>query len=150
MIELRNLILLTQTNAWSNAIRRQNWPFRTTWALDIDDLIAEAALRPGSMAIVEIPDSKIAKFCREFAKLNNSPYDLGLLAVGSHQLHGWEFAIRAVGFSDIFWSTSQVKRIEDLAVRHFQNNPLANRTLEERFRIDLPWKPVTTTSPYVE
>lgn len=139
-----NLILLIRSDAWTTAIRRQSWPLRIGWAVSIDDALSEAAQAPGSIAVIEFSGRESAGQFEELAILTNNPYHLGILAVGDHSLPPWRRLLISLGFTDAFWSTTQVDRLGQLACRHAGNTIAAPESLEQRIDAELPWKPVAT------
>ena len=136
------LILWTSSDSWASLFRRKQLPYKVTFALDFGDLLNEARRVPGSLAIVELNSESVEEHCKRFAKLCNNPYDLAFLAVGDCQLLRCKTAIRAVGFRELFWTTSQVNKIEEWVRQYFQTIPADTFTLEERLELGLPWKPV--------
>ncbi len=138
-----NLILLTCSNAWTSAIRRQQWPLRVSWAINIDDMLIEAARRPGSTAVIEMSGDFSTRKFEALALLSNNPYDLALLAVGDYSLYRWQRLLISLGFADFFWSTTQVVRLGEVALRHGRRASAIPESLEQKIVSDLPWKPVS-------
>lgn len=145
MNNLRNLILLTQSNVWPSAIGRQEWPIRLSLAISIEDLLLEAARRPGSVAVVEFSGKPPTLQFGQLAELTNTPYDLGLLAVGNFMIARWRELLISVGFDEVFGSTTEVGRLGELAHRHFDAVGASSDSLEHRIQLDLPWKPVMSS-----
>jgi hypothetical protein len=138
-----NLILLIRSNAWAAAVRRQKWPLRIRWAISLDDLLTEASRQPGSTAVIEFTGNPSVRQFEELAQVTNTPYHLNWLAVGDHSLERWRRILISLGFSDVFWSTTQASRLGELAHRHGLNSVAPTESLEQRIRAELPWKPVS-------
>lgn len=137
-----NLIVLSRTRAWESAIRKQDWHFNVTWALDFDDIELEAAAHPGSAAVIEFSTEVASSLISQLVDLANSPYHLRLLVVGDHEAFQWRRQLLATGVAGFFWTPTQVRLIGKLAERHFTTMTGQLQTLEERVWADLPWKPL--------
>ena len=145
MNELQNLILLNTPDTWSSAIKRQGWPVRLTWAIDIADLHSEALNRPGSFGIVGLGAENLPREIASFSGLLNNPFELTLVAVGSGEIVGLKGELRTVGFADVFGSTTEIAQLGQMIEQHFRHRSGQDLPLEERIQRDLPWKPLRTS-----
>ena len=139
---LARVITLTRTDRWSS-ILRQRWPVQQRIvALDWSDLVGEARLWPGSVAIVEVDAANFEAACRYAVEWRRQVNGCPLLAVTDLASPDMAGALAAAGVLGTFDSPLAASRLCRLVAKYFQSVEPTQTEVEASFGQRLPWKPL--------
>lgn len=132
------LLILASSSTWQSALKRTNFRCPTVWALDENDLVAEAIRYPNAAAVIELSVARSDHFC----KLSPLFWPArGIFVVGAPQIRSAENALRSLGIAELFYAPADLKRLVRMIERHNQTQSHREpaETLEQKIERELPW-----------
>ena len=129
-------LLMAHSVAWQAALKRSFRGLATVWALDENDLVAEAIQHPEATVVFELPASRADKF----AKLQPLFWPKKpIFVVGNTEIRSAEASLRSLGVIDVFYAPADLKRLINLIQRHNQKYRGVSERLEIEIERNLPW-----------
>ncbi len=142
-----HLLVFNASDRWSGAIRSglaeyaENDQIRmATFALKEFD--EATSLYPRRLCAIDFTTHEDAEFQRVLCDIWPQLYGAPVFCLGDYRFEYHSIDIKATGFCECFWSTSQVRRLVSLASNHFANSVSPEAELEQLVSRDLPWTPI--------
>ena len=132
------VIVLATSKAWQAAIEREFPAAMLIWALDENDLLAEAERYTNSAIIVECvagSDGTATKWLKLVLE-----HQRRLFVVTSIQHSVQAERLRALGVADVVVAISESGRLHKLIRRYNALLPEPNLSLEQQIESALPWR----------
>ena len=133
------VIVLATSKAWQAAIEREFPAAMLIWALDENDVLAEAGQYPDSAIIVECSETSdtTATKCLKLVL----EHQRRVFVVSGIQQSAQAERLRAIGVADVIVAISESSRLPTLVQRHNALAPEHNLSLEQQIESALPWRP---------
>ena len=129
-------LILAHSAAWQAALKRSFRGLVTVWALDENDLVAEAIEHPEATVVFELPAARADKF----AKLQPLFWPKKpIFVVGDTEIRSAESSLRSLGIIDVFYAPADLRRLINLIQRHNQKHQGVSERLEIEIERNLPW-----------
>lgn len=130
------LLILAHTNTWQAALKRVISQRRSVWALDENDLVAEAISHPSSAIVIEISSSSVDRF----VKLQPLFWPRRqIFVVGDRQIRSAEKSLRSLGIVEVFYASADLQRLVRMVDIHNRLFPGPPVDLETEIEQRLPW-----------
>lgn len=130
------VLILAHSSSWQSALKRTNFEYPTVWALDENDLVAEAIQYPHAAVVIELPASR----SDHFSKLQPLFRPLRrIFVVGDSQIRSGEKRLRSLGIAEVFYAPADLKRLSSMIKRHNQTYRGPQESLEKEIERKLPW-----------
>lgn len=130
------VLILAFSSSWQSALKRANFECPAVWALDENDLVAEAISYPHAAVVVELPEVR----SEQFSKLRPLLWPIRrIFVVGDSQIRSAEKWLRSLGIAEVFYSPADLKRLSRMIKRHNQTYQGPEESLEEEIERKLPW-----------
>ncbi len=130
------VLILAFSASWQSALKRANFECPAVWALDENDLVAEAIAYPSAAVVVELPEVRSEQFCK-LRPLFWPPRRI--FVVGDSQIRSAEKWLRSLGIAEVFYVPADLKRLCRMITRHNQTYPGPAESLENQIHRQLPW-----------
>ena len=129
-------LILAHSVAWQAALKRSFRGLATVWALDENDLVAEASQHPEATVVFELPAVRSDKF----AKLQPLFWPKKpIFVVGDIEIRSAEGSLRSLGVIDVFYAPADLERLIKLIQRHNHKYQGVSERLEIEIERNLPW-----------
>jgi len=130
------ILILAHSSSWQSALKRANFECPTVWALDENDLVAEAILHRHAAVLIELSASRSA----HFSKLQPLFWPTRrIFVVGESQIRSAEKSLRSLGIAEVFYSPADLGRLSSMIKRHNQTYQGPQEILETEIERNLPW-----------
>jgi len=130
------VLILAHSSRWQSALKQANFGCPTVWALDENDLVAEAIEYPQAAIVIELPASRSG----HFTKLRPLFWPLRRIYVaGDSQIRSAEGDLRSLGIVEVFYAAADLKRLSRMIARHNQTYLGPPESLETEIERKLPW-----------
>lgn len=130
------VLVLAFSSSWQSALKRANFECATVWALDENDLVAEAIEYPQAAVVVELPAIR----SEHFPKLKPLFWPLRrIFVVGDPQIRSAEKWLRSLGVAEVFYVPADLERLSGMIKRHNQTYQGPEESLETEIERKLPW-----------
>ncbi len=130
------VLILAHSAPWQAALKRSFQRSNTIWALDENDLVAEAILYPIAAIVLELSSSRIDQLA------NLQPLfwpRRRIFVVGDDTIRGTETSLRNLGVVDVFYAPGNLNRLVGLVERHNRKHQGPPVPLEIQIEHQLPW-----------
>ena len=135
------LSVVARSTTWRAIIERQFADAKISWALDIDDVLAEVERTRGRPVVIELAENRLAEECRRVLSASNHPCQSRFFAIGANWNDNDLALIRSSGFVDICTSAAGFRQLQRLIRNQFRRAAEFRLTIEEQVSENLPWKP---------
>ena len=129
-------LILAHSVAWQAALKRSFVGLATVWALDENDLVAEAIEHPSATVVFELPIARADRF----AKLKSLFWPRKpIFVVGDAEIRSAEASLRGLGIIDVFYAPADLNRLINLIQRYNHKHQGVSERLEIEIERNLPW-----------
>lgn len=130
------ILILSHTAIWQAALKRAICHRRSVWALDENDLVAEAISHRSSAIVIELSRSK----ADHFIKLQPLFWPRRqIFVVGDPEIRSAETSLRNLGVVDVFYASANLSRLTRMVDIHNRKFPGPQQGLEAEIEQRLPW-----------
>ena len=130
------IIILACSSSWQSALKRTNFQCPTVWALDENDLVAEAIRYPQAAIVIELAafrSDHVSKLRPLFWPTRR------IYVVGDSEIRSAEKWLRSLGIAEMFYAPADLKRLSTMINRHNQAYQGPEESLEKEIERKLPW-----------
>ncbi len=136
------ILILARTPLWKACLQRGLDGSEISWALDVDSLLQEAAVKQPPTVVIELVQDGLEENCRKIFFGSVRCYRTRFFAVAGEDLRQWLPLIRVCGFVDCCSHVGALPKLIWQIRRNDQTCHLEELSIEEKVQIGLPWKSV--------
>ena len=135
------ILLLPCSDRWASAISlaAEQEQVAIKQLASVDELLESVDLYQPCVIVVDFCETSPAVLNRLLEAVETPVFRSPIFAVGDNDLRDARLDLIKLGFSELFVSTAETKRLVRMADRYFKNAEPVSYPIEELVARDLPW-----------